>query len=127
MTIFFQATIVDIGPEVAELLEGGVLILYALGAPPELAEVSVLHLVEEGPTPEPPPVGARFSIGAHSAVLTAVGERAWRTIGDIGHVVINFNGAPTPERPGEICVEAADTEAFAAMLVVGSTITIEAA
>lgn len=127
MTIFFQATIVDVGPEVPELLEGGVLILYALGAPPELAEVSVLHIVEEGPTPEPPPVGAALSIGPQTVALTAVGERAWRKVADIGHVVINFNGADSAERPGEICVEAVDAKALSAVMVAGSTITIEGA
>ena len=124
MTIFFQATIVDVGPEVRELLEGGVLILYALGAPPELAEVSVLHAVEQGPTREPPPVGARLSIGPQSVALTAIGERAWKKVADIGHVVINFNGAATADRPGEICAEAMDFESLSAAMIPGSTITI---
>lgn len=127
MTIFFQATIVDVGAEVPELLEGGVLILYALGAPPELAEVSVLHLVEEGPTPESPPVGAALSIGPRSAALTAVGAQAWKKVADIGHVVINFNGAASTDRPGEICAEAVDLKALSAAMVAGASITIASA
>lgn len=124
MTIFFQARITEIGPEVGELLEGGVLILYAQGAPPELAEVSVLHVVEAGPTPEAPPIGAAFRVGPCTAALTAIGDRAWKKVADIGHVVINFSGSSVTDRPGEICAEAVDTAALAAALVRGSTITI---
>ena len=44
--IYYSTTVTAIGEEVADLLEGGVLILYADGAPPALAEVSVQHLVD---------------------------------------------------------------------------------
>ena len=126
MKTFFQSTIVDVGAEVPELMDGGILILYGIGAPSELAEISVLHLVEQGPTSESPPVGASLSIGAHSARLTAIGERAWAEIAKSGHVVINFNGAESVDRPGDICAATVDTGAFSAALVPGSTLTIAA-
>ena len=43
MTVLYETTIKEIGPEAADLLEGGVLILFRVGAPRELAEVAVLH------------------------------------------------------------------------------------
>src|ERR1700761_8286935 len=102
MTTYYRTVITQVGPDVADLIDGGMLILFADGSPPELAEVSVLHRVAEGPTRDPPPVGSTLAIGPVTAKLTAIGEYAWNKIGDMGHVVINFDGATTAGRPGEI-------------------------
>ena len=40
---YYRSTIVDIGPEVAEMQAAGVLILFAEPLPDALAEVSVVH------------------------------------------------------------------------------------
>ena len=127
MTVFYQTKITDVGSEVPELLEGGVLILYATGAPPELAEVSVLHTVQSGPTADAPPVGAELRIGNVAAVLTAIGELAWKKVADIGHVVINFDGADTAGRPGELCASSIEPDALRSALVSGAEITIRTA
>ena len=123
--IRFRATVTDVSDEARELVEGGVLILFAEGAPPELAEVSVLHRVSVPPSPEAPPVGARLSIGAFSAPITAIGEYAWRKMGEIGHVVINFNDGAQAPRPGEISTASIDLAALAAALAPGMVIEIE--
>src|ERR1700761_6274747 len=101
---YYRTVISEVGPEVAALLEGGVLILYADGAPPELAEVSVLHRVEEA-RQQAPRAGSRLRIGEISAFVTAVGPTAWKKVGELGHVVINFNGSNEAQRPGEICAQ----------------------
>lgn len=103
--IYFSTTITSIGEEVVDLLAGGVLILYADGAPPALAEVSVQHCVDSGVQPLPPPLGAHVHVGQLTTRISAVGSTAWAKIRELGHVVINFNGAHHAERPGEICVE----------------------
>lgn len=104
---YYKSVISSIGEEVEALLEGGVLILYSDGAPPELAEVSVLHRVEQasGRTPCP---GSVLRIGEVSARVTAVGSTAWNKVSELGHVVISFNGADAAERPGEICASTID-------------------
>jgi len=127
MTVYYQTKITDVGSEVPELIQGGILILYATGAPPELAEVSVLHKVQVGPTVEAPSTGDRLRIGDVSAVLTAVGDLAWKKVADIGHVVINFDGADTSGRPGELCASRVEPDALLGALVSGAEITIEAA
>lgn len=123
---YYRTTIAQVGPEVADLLEGGVLILFAEGAPPELAEVSVLHRVAEGPTPEAPPVGASLTVGDVQASLTAIGGLAWNKIADMGHVVINFDGSAQSNRPGELSASAVPSERLAAAIKPGATITIAA-
>lgn len=124
MALHLKTLITAVGPEVAELAEGGVLILFADGAPPELAEVSVLHKSDAGPTEDAPTVGTEIRIGALSGSITALGESAWAKVREIGHVVINFNGAAAAERPGEICASEVDVAALVEALAPGATITI---
>lgn len=126
MTEYFRTKVTKIGAEALELVEGAILILFAEGAPPELAAVSVLHRVEKAPTAESPAVGAEFRVGDVSARLTAIGDFAWRKIGEIGHVVINFNGADFTPRPGEICAAQVDLNALATALKAGAEISIRA-
>ena len=47
-------------------------------------------------------------IGVREFRITAVGETAWHKMSDIGHVVFGLTGGEATERPGEICLEAAD-------------------
>jgi PTS system glucitol/sorbitol-specific IIA component len=99
---YYKTVISEVGPEVRDLLEGGVLILYADGAPPELAEVSVLHRAEQ----------------AHAEAPRAGSQN------EMGHVVINFNGSSAAERPGEICAQPVDTDALLACIRSGTVIEI---
>ena len=88
MSVLLRTRVTAIGPEVADLAEGGVVILFADGSPPELAEVSVLHKAESGPSDDAPAKGASIAIGGVSATITAVGASAWAKVREIGHVVI---------------------------------------
>lgn len=126
MTVLLKTRVTAVGPEVADLAEAGVVILFADGSPPELAEVSVLHRGEEDPSSTPPQPGASIEIGSLSARVTAVGDSAWDKVVEIGHVVISFNGADRAERPGEICASAVDAQALVSALSVGAVITIAA-
>ena len=125
-TIYYRTAILTVGPDVPELLEGGILILFADGAPPELAQVSVLHRVSEGPGADPPPVGASIAVGDVEATLTAIGSLAWNKIADMGHVVINFDGAAHSQRPGELSASAVPLGDLAAAINPGAAITISA-
>lgn len=120
---YYKTIISSIGEEVEPLLEGGVLILYADGAPSELAEVSVLHRVEQA-SRDVPRVGALLRIDGMSAEVTAVGPTAWNKVSELGHVVISFNGAGEAERPGEICVSEIDCAALLNGLREGAVIEI---
>jgi PTS system glucitol/sorbitol-specific IIA component len=122
-THYYKTVISEVGHEVRDLLEGGVLILYAHGAPPELAEVSVLHRAEQVHA-EAPRAGSQLRIGEVSALVTAVGPTAWNKVNELGHVVINFNGSSAAERPGEICAQPVDTDALLAYIRSGTVIEI---
>jgi glucitol/sorbitol PTS system EIIA component len=124
MTLHLRTTVTAVGPDVPDLLDGGVLILFAEGAPPELAEVAVLHAVEDGPSEGAPVPGTPIRIGGVEAQLTGIGEAAWAKVRDIGHVVVNFNGASAPDRLGELTASEVDGEALKAALVPGAKIVI---
>ena len=124
MSVYLKTRITAIGPEVADLAEGGVLILFADGSPPELAEVSVMHRVEGEAAESGPKPGTLITIGDLSTEITAVGDYAWQKVREIGHVVISFTGATTTERPGEICAGEIDGAALVAALQEGQTIII---
>ena len=124
MSVQFKTRVTAVGPEVADLAEGGVVILFADGAPPELAEVSILHSVDGEPSDAIPPLGSVIQIGDVSAKITGIGDYAWQKVKDIGHVVITFNGANKVERPGEICASEIAADKLVSALKVGTIITI---
>lgn len=126
MTVHLKTQITAVGPDVADLAEGGVLILFADGSPAELAEVSVLHRPSVEADSEGPAIGAPITIGDVTAKITAIGPIAWNKVVEIGHVVINFNDATEADRPGEICATAVDSAALVNALSVGGTISIGA-
>ena len=115
----------EIGPEVAEFLEEGYLILFQMGVPPELAEMSVLHEVGHM-RPEQPEPGDVLSIGASQFRITAVGTKAWQNVRELGHAVFVFNGAQEPEMPGQICLEEGGAEGIAGALQPGARLEIKA-
>jgi PTS system glucitol/sorbitol-specific IIA component len=101
----YLTEVTEIGPEVAEFLEAGLLILFEAGAPPELAEIAVLHAPISGPREDPPEAGDILAIGSREFRITAIGYKAWQNILDLGHAVFKFSGFEEAELPGEIHLE----------------------
>ena len=124
MNLYLETTLTEIGAEVAALAEGGVLILFAAGSPPELAEVSVLHRADTPPSDMPPATGAKLELGSVSATVTAVGNAACGKMCERGHIVLSFNGADTADRPGEMCLSIVDPAALVAVLQPGARLKI---
>ncbi len=122
--MYLQTKITGIGPEVAEMAEGGVVILFADGAPPELAEISVVHRTADDPSETEPPVGTSIRIGSITAKITGVGPTAWAKMISMGHIVFAINGGDASDRPGEICVTEISLQDLLAQLKVGNRISI---
>ncbi|MDE2383802.1 MAG: PTS glucitol/sorbitol transporter subunit IIA [Alphaproteobacteria bacterium] len=122
--MYLQTVITGIGPEVADMAEGGVVILFADGAPPELAEVSVLHKTVEEPSAKQPPVGAAVRIGSIAVKITGIGPTAWAKMTSMGHIVFAFNGGDASDRPGEICVTEVPLAELLGQLKAGIRITV---
>lgn len=81
-----------------EYPESNFIILFNDDAPPELAEVSVLHSKSELLTP--PATGDTLIIGKKVFEITAVGSEVQSTMQELGHCTLIFKGGSEPERPG---------------------------
>ncbi len=125
MSSIYVTEIKEIGPEVAEFLDEKYLILFEMGAPPELAEMAVLHEPSHM-REEPPEPGDVLTIGENQFRITAVGGKAWKNIEELGHAVFVFNGAEEPEMPGQICLEEGGAEGLAQVIRPGTSLEINA-
>ena len=123
MEPIYATEIREVGPEVADFLETGLLVLFEVGAPPELAEMSALHQVSHM-REEPPEVGDVLVIEGHEFAITAVGEKAWKNVADLGHAVFVFNGEDEVEMPGQIYLQQEGSGALADIVRVGATVEI---
>lgn len=103
----YRTHITKVGPQAADLAHHRMLILFAQGAPPELAEISLLHqpdwVSKEDPLVRP---GDRVRLGDETFLVTAVGHLANRNLRQLGHAVFKFSGREEPEMPGDLVLEA---------------------
>ncbi len=122
----YLTEVTEIGPEVAEFLEAGLLILFQAGAPPELAEIAVLHEPISGPREDPPEAGDVLTIGSREFRITAIGSKAWQNVHQLGHAVFKFSGSREAELPGEIHLEEQGSEDLGELLRTGVRVEIKA-
>ncbi|MEU3271858.1 PTS glucitol/sorbitol transporter subunit IIA [Saccharomonospora sp. NPDC006951] len=90
MSVYYESTVLRAGEEAGDMVEGGVVILYADPIPAALESVSVVHGPAKGPEREIRE-GDVFSIGEQRVELFAVGERAHENLRTLGHIVVYLN------------------------------------
>ena len=124
MGSIYLTEVTKVGPEVEEFLEEAkTLVLFEEGAPPELAEMSVLHEHKDW-REEPPEAGDIMIIDDREFRITAVGGSAWKNMLQIGHASFKFNGAEEVELPGEICLEELGSEGISESIQPGVQLEI---
>lgn len=126
MGTIYLTEIKDIGPEAADFLDAGLLILFENGAPSELAEISVLH-EPISRREEPPGVGDIVAFGPHEFRITAIGYKAWQNIQELGHAVFKFEGLEEAELPGEIYLEPGPLQELGEVIKPGTRVEIKEA
>lgn len=102
----YEVTITGFGDDAFCFLEDedmNFLIIFNENAPPELAEISILHT--ECELKESLQVGDTFSICDKKYRISAIGFEAEHTLKTLGHCTLGFNGGDEPERPGYIMLE----------------------
>ena len=100
--IKYSVDITGLGAEACMFLDESpsFIIIFNNDAPPELADISVLHT--KGELLADPEVGDTLTICGSSFEITAVGWEALVTLRELGHCTLSFNGATEAERPGMI-------------------------
>ncbi|WP_020671453.1 PTS glucitol/sorbitol transporter subunit IIA [Amycolatopsis nigrescens] len=90
MSVYYESTVLRSGEEVRDMVDGGVLILYADPIPDALESVSVVHGPAAAPGREIRP-GDLFRCGEEEIELRAVGELAHENLRTLGHLVVYLN------------------------------------
>ncbi|MHC1684612.1 MAG: PTS glucitol/sorbitol transporter subunit IIA [Clostridiaceae bacterium] len=97
----YQAEIIAIGEFADALLKrSGSLIIFNECAPPEIAEISVLHTTES--FSEDVKVGDTLELGNQTYTVTCVGSEAMHTLRELGHCTLKFEGESTVQLPGQM-------------------------
>jgi PTS system glucitol/sorbitol-specific IIA component len=65
-----------------------------------------------------------LAIGPLEFRITAIGEKAWKNVTDLGHAVFAFNGATEVELPGQIYVEPQGAELLSQEIRPGARLEI---
>lgn len=99
--IKYLTEVVGIGPSALEFEGEKLLVLFGENSPEELLEFSVAHRVKEGLSGEVM-AGDIMVIDRNEYTVTAVGDVANKTLGEIGHVSLRFDGAEGARLPGNI-------------------------
>jgi len=96
----YKTVITKLGDLVSEIAGQGMLIVFNADAPPELAELSVLHTA--GALERDVQANDTVLFGNNEYVVTAVGEEASHTLRKMGHCSFGFTGGANAEMPGQI-------------------------
>ena len=99
---YYRSTVVDVGPEVAEMAAAGVFILFAEPLPEALAEVSVVHRPSQTLEGHTIGIGDTVVIGGQELTITSVGEIATKNLDELGHVVLYVNHDDQKLLPGSV-------------------------
>jgi PTS system glucitol/sorbitol-specific IIA component len=102
----YHSVITEIGAEALNFLTDEsvpFIILFADTVPPELAEVAVLHHADS--VFSAPAAGDTVLIGEKVFEITAVGDSVAKTLQELGHCTLCFQGSEEPERPGCIMLD----------------------
>ena len=103
----YSSEITGFGPEAFEFLEPEIalnfVIIFNEDAPPELAELAILHKKEK--LIAPPIKGDIITIGENVYTVTAVGDEVPQTLAELGHCTLAFGGGEEAFRPGCIMLD----------------------
>ena len=101
----YEVEILEVGDMVGELMEmNDCLIIYNDSIKDiDLREISVIHTT--GKLETEVNVGDTLSIGFQEYKVTSVGDIAQKTLRDLGHCTIKFDGKKECNLPGELHVE----------------------
>ena len=96
----YESEITGFGDLALDFLNENMLIMFNDNAPPELAELSVLH--SEQPLEQDVHVGDKIVLGSYEYEVTAIGDEANATLKSMGHCCLMFNGLDEALLPGQI-------------------------
>ena len=101
-TIKYEVTVVRVGDIASAFADEGILVFFGENAPEELHDIAILVDHKELLAPVEP--GDILEIDGRGIPVISVGEVANENLGNLGHLVVKFNGLEEPELPGDVSV-----------------------
>lgn len=101
-TIKYEVTVLSVGDIAGVFADEGILVFFGEDAPEELHDFAILVDHKELLAPVEP--GDILEIGGIQMGVISVGEVANENLGNLGHLVVKFNGLEEPELPGDVSV-----------------------
>lgn len=98
----YIANIVDIGSNVKDMLQDGLLILFDETAPEDLKPYCVITAGNNDS--KEIKIGDQLTISDYTYQITAIGMVANENLSELGHVTLCFDGADEAQLPGHIHV-----------------------
>ena len=85
---YYRTTVVDVGPEAADMAAAGVVILFGEPLPEALAEMSIVHRPSQTLEGHAISAGDVISVGGVELQITAAGDLAAKNLEELGHIVL---------------------------------------
>lgn len=98
----YRAKVISIGEYAKDFIECGIVVLFGKSAPDELKEHAIIH--ENNGLSEDVRKGDTVWIDDKPFPILAVGKVANTNLGNLGHLVLKFNGLNEPEMDGDVNV-----------------------
>lgn len=102
MAVVYDTVVVAVGDEAKLFFEQGIVVLFAEGAPEELAEFSITHrptVTDAGVVP-----GAVVDLAGERLSVVSVGDVANDNLRNLGHLILKRNASSDP-LPGDVCCD----------------------
>jgi PTS system glucitol/sorbitol-specific IIA component len=99
---YYRTTVVDVGPEAADMAAAGVVILFGEPLPEALAEMSIVHRPSQTLGGHAISVGDVISVGGAELQITAVGDLAAKNLEELGHIVLYVDQPNQKLLPGAV-------------------------
>jgi PTS system glucitol/sorbitol-specific IIA component len=103
MSVIYENKVKAIGGAVKEFKDADFLLIFGDSAPDGLKDYC--YSVDVNPIQGVIQPGQVIHFDDQDYVITAVGDEAPKTLKELGHCTIRFNGASVPELPGSLYVE----------------------
>ena len=101
-TVKYEAPVVRIGDMAPAFAAEGIVIFFGMEAPEELHDIAIL--IDHKELVSPVQAGDVLEIDGEPLPIISVGDVANENLGNLGHLVVKFNGLEEPELPGDVSV-----------------------
>ncbi len=103
MKQIYYTEVSKLGEMVREFYEEKMIILFKQGAPAELEEFCVSHVINQ--LKEDIQANDTLKVNDNEYIITGVGSAVNKNLASLGHITLKFDGSQEPDLPGTLSLE----------------------